>query len=90
MERKYKGQSHSLEKKLIEVIAWGGAMILIVAPFFQDIRLTSFSMIFGLSLLTFQALDQELWNLVMLNICGIVGWSLKLKKENEIEKARIG
>ena len=47
-------------------------------------------MIFGLSLLTLQAVDQELWNLVVLNICGIVGWSLKLKKENEIEKARIG
>ena len=90
MERKYKRKSYSLEKKLIEVLAWGGAMVLIVAPFFQDIRLTSFHMIIGLSLLTIQALDQELWNLVVLNICGIIGWSLKFKKENEIEKARIG
>ena len=75
---------------MIELLAWGGAMILIVAPFFQDIRLTCFHMIFGLSILTIQAVYQELWNLVLLNICGIIGWSLKFKKEQEIEKARIG
>ncbi len=75
---------------MIELLAWGGAMILIVAPFFQDIRLTCFHMIFGLSILTLQAVDEQLWNLVLLNLCGILGWSFKFKKENEIEKARIG
>ena len=75
---------------MIELLAWGGAMILIVAPFFNDIRLTCFHMIFGLSILTLQAVDEQLWNLVLLNLCGISGWSLKFKKENEIEKARIG
>jgi hypothetical protein len=75
---------------MIELLAWGGAMILIVAPFFNDIRLTCFHMIFGLSILTLQAVDEQLWNLVLLNLCGIIGWSLKFKKENEIEKARIG
>ena len=47
-------------------------------------------MILGLSLLTIQAIDEHLFNLILLNICGIIGWSLKLKKEREIEKARLG
>jgi hypothetical protein len=90
MERKYKGQFNSVEKSVIEIVSWFGALILIIAPFFRDISTTSFHMILGLSLLTIQAIDEQLFNLILLNICGIFGWSLKLKKEREIEKARLG
>jgi hypothetical protein len=90
MERKYKGQFNSVEKSVIEIVAWLGALVLIIAPFFRDIATTSLHMIFGLSLLTIQAIDETLFNLIILNICGIIGWSLKLKKEREIEKARLG
>lgn len=75
---------------MIEIVSWLGALILIVAPFFRDISTTSLHMIFGLCLLTIQAIDEHLFNLILLNICGIFGWSLKLKKEREIEKARLG
>ena len=75
---------------MIEILSWLGALVLIIAPFFRDIRKTSLHMIFGLCLLTIQAVDQQLFNLIILNICGIVGWTLKFKKENEIEKARLG
>lgn len=46
-------------------------------------------MIFGLTLLTIQAINSELYNLVILNSFGIVAWGLKLKKEIEIGKTRI-
>ena len=60
MERKYKGQFNSVEKSVIEIVSWFGALILIIAPFFRDISTTSFHMILGLSLLTIQAIASGL------------------------------
>ena len=51
-----------------------------IAPFFKDWRLLSGHMVIGLSLLTIQAINEELYNLVILNSVGIVAWLLKLKK----------
>jgi len=78
-----------LEKILIEIISWFGAIILMIAPFYHSMKLLATHMIFGLSLLTIQAISTELYNLVILNSFGIVAWGLKLKKEIEIGKTRI-
>ena len=78
-----------MEKILIEIISWFGAIILMIAPFYQSMKILATHMIFGLSLLTIQAISTELYNLVILNSFGIVAWGLKLKKEIGIEKARI-
>ena len=89
MERKYKGQFNSVEKSVIEIVAWAGAIILMIAPFYSNLKLISGHMVIGLSLLTIQAVNEELYNLVILNSVGIVAWLLKFKKETENEKARI-
>jgi hypothetical protein len=78
-----------VEKSVIEIVAWTGAIILMIAPFYSNLKLISGHMVIGLSLLTIQAVNEELYNLVILNSVGIVAWLLKFKKETENEKARI-
>jgi len=74
---------------VIEILSWLGVIILMIAPFYDSLKILSGHMIIGLALLTIQAIDNNLFNLVILNIFGICAWTLKLKKEIEIGKTRI-
>jgi len=51
-----------------------GAAVLSAAPFIIDSPLGKYAMILGLSLLTIQAIDKRLWNLVCLNLISIIGY----------------
>ena len=64
----------------ILVLGWMGAALLCAAPFIIDRPLGKYLAIAGLFILTIQSFDAELYNLVLLNIIGIVGYSWNLKK----------
>ena len=49
-----------------------------LAPFAIDTDAGKLAAIGGLTLLTLQAIDGKLWNLVFLNIAGILGYSYAL------------
>ena len=57
---------------------WLGAGCMALAPFAIDTDAGKLAAIFGLSLLTLQAIDAKLHNLVFLNIAGIIGYSYAL------------
>jgi len=56
------------------LIDWTGAMALAVAPFLIDYSLGKLLAIIGLSLLSYQAYRNKLYNLLLLNITGIIGY----------------
>lgn len=57
---------------------WIGAAAMMAAPFFIDTDAGKITAAAGLALLTVQAIRLKGWNLVALNIVGIVGyiWSI--------------
>ena len=57
---------------------WLGALCLCVAPYTIDTHQGKLCAIAGLTLLTIQAIDSKLWNLVLLNVVGIVGYTYAL------------
>lgn len=57
---------------------WLGALCMALAPFAIDTDAGKLAAIGGLTLLTLQAIDARLWNLVFLNIAGILGYSYAL------------
>jgi len=57
---------------------WLGALCMALAPFAIDTDAGKLAAIGGLTLLTLQAIDAKLWNLVFLNIAGIIGYSYAL------------
>lgn len=57
---------------------WLGAGCMALAPFAIDTDAGKLAAIGGLTLLTLQAIDARLWNLVFLNIAGILGYSYAL------------
>ena len=61
-------------KKLIARLGWMGAICLALAPFVIDTFEGKQMAILGLALLMLQAIDSKLWNLVVLNSFGIVGY----------------
>ena len=65
----------ALETKLA---GWLGALCLCVAPYTIDTDQGKLCAIAGLTLLTIQAIDSKLWNLVLLNIVGIGGYTYAL------------
>lgn len=70
----------------MEIIAyWIGSAIMIVAPLF---KITTWIMlvIVGLIILTHQALSNNLYNLVFLNLCSILIYSFRFRKEQKKEK----
>jgi len=70
----------------MEIIAyWLGATLMVVAPLFK-ITTWIILVIFGLIILTHQALSNDLYNLVFLNICSILIYSFRFKKEQNKEK----
>ena len=60
------------------LLDWLGALLLAVAPFIIDSDMGKSFAIVGLALLTLQAIRNSLYNLILLNALGIVGytWSL--------------
>jgi hypothetical protein len=58
---------------MIEIIGWIGAAVMVAASF----NMAKMALI-GLSLLTVQAYDNETYNLIVLNLSSIIGFSLSL------------
>lgn len=59
---------------MITIIGYLGAACLTIAPFYINYRWAKYTAAAGLALLTVQAIDAALWNLVILNLAGIVGY----------------
>ena len=60
------------------LIGWMGAGCMALAPFAIDTDAGKLAAIAGLVLLTIQALDIRAYNLVFLNIAGIIGYTYAL------------
>jgi len=60
------------------IIGWCGAGAMALAPFAIDTDAGKLAAVAGLVLLTVQALDIRAWNLVCLNLAGIVGYTYAL------------
>ena len=60
------------------IIGWCGAGAMALAPFAIDTDAGKMAAIAGLVLLTVQALDIRAYNLVFLNLSGIIGYSYAL------------
>ena len=63
---------------MIALIGWMGALCMAGAPFIIDTAAGKIIAIAGLLMLTQQAAHGKLWNLVCLNIAGIIGYSYAL------------
>jgi len=63
---------------MIGACAWVGAICMALAPFIIDTDGGKMMAISGLVLLTIQAVDGRLWNLVLLNLAGITGYAYAL------------
>ena len=63
---------------MIEFIGWVGAATMVGASFKMTKPLGLKMAIVGLSLLTIQAYSNETYNLLTLNLCSIIGFSLSL------------
>ena len=63
---------------MIAIIGWLGALCMTGAPFIIDTNAGKLAAITGLLLLTIQALDIRAYNLVCLNLAGIIGYSYAL------------
>jgi hypothetical protein len=63
---------------VIALAGWIGSGLLCLAPFLINYWYGKVFAILGLTLLTFQAVDKKLHNLIVLNVVGIIGyfWSL--------------
>ena len=60
------------------LIWWSGEGAMARAPFAIDTDAGKLAAIAGLVLLTIQALDIRAWNLVFLNLAGIIGYTYAL------------
>ena len=63
---------------MIEIIGWVGAAVMVAASFNMARPLGLKMALVGLSLLTVQAYDNETYNLIVLNLSSIIGFSLSL------------
>jgi len=63
---------------MIRVAALLGTGALCVAPFFIDTLPGKLCAIAGLLLLTIQALDLKAYNLIILNVVGVAGYTFSL------------
>ena len=62
------------------ICGWIGAAVMVAASFNMTKPLGLMMAISGLSLLTIQAYSNETYNLLTLNLCSIIGFSLSLYK----------
>jgi hypothetical protein len=63
---------------MIEAIGWVGAAVMVAASFNMAKPLGLKMAILGLSMLTIQAYSNETYNLITLNLCSILGFTLSL------------
>lgn len=68
-------KNHGLD--FVALIGWIGAILLCLSPLFDLVVWCSLA-IFGLTLLTFQAYKNKVYNLLFLNIFSIITFSIKL------------
>lgn len=66
---------------MIEVIGWIGAAIMVAASFNMARPLGLKMAIVGLSLLTIQAYSSDTYNLIVLNLSSIIGFTLSLMRK---------
>ena len=59
---------------MIALASWLGAACMMAAPFLINSILGKLLAIVGLSLLTLQAIHTKCYNLVLLNVVGIIGY----------------
>ena len=65
---------NAYRKILVDRLGWMGAFCMASAPFVIDTFEGKQMAILGLALLMLQAIDSKLWNLVVLNSFGIIGY----------------
>jgi hypothetical protein len=63
---------------MIEAIGWVGAAVMVAASFNMARPLGLKMAIVGLSLLTIQAYSSDTYNLIVLNLSSIIGFTLSL------------
>jgi len=66
---------------MIEVIGWIGAAIMVAASFNMARPLGLKMAVVGLSLLTIQAYSSDTYNLIVLNLSSIIGFTLSLMRK---------
>jgi len=66
---------------VIEVIGWVGAAVMVAASFNMARPLGLKMAIIGLSLLTIQAYSSDTYNLIVLNLSSIIGFTLSLMRK---------
>jgi len=66
---------------VIEVIGWMGAAVMVAASFNMARPLGLKMAIVGLSLLTIQAYSSDTYNLIVLNLSSIIGFTLSLMRK---------
>ena len=66
---------------MIEVIGWMGAAVMVAASFNMARPLGLKMAIVGLSLLTIQAYSSDTYNLIVLNLSSIIGFTLSLMRK---------
>lgn len=77
-EQRYAHENHGLD--IIALCGWVGAIFVMIAPFF-NLVIWCVLAIFGLSLLTIQAVKNRVNNLIFLNISSIIILLIRLLKE---------
>ena len=65
---------NAYRKILVDRLGWMGGFCMASAPFVIDTFEGKQMAILGLALLMLQAIDSKLWNLVVLNSFGIIGY----------------
>ena len=60
---------------MLSLIAWVGTVCMAIAPFLIDYDIGKLLAISGLCLLTAQAYSCKLYNLIILNLIGIIGYT---------------
>lgn len=68
---------------MIELIGWIGAVTMVGASFKMSEPLGLKMAIVGLSLLSIQAYDNATYNLLVLNICSIIGFTNSLIRKEK-------
>jgi hypothetical protein len=68
---------------VIEVIGWVGAAVMVAASFNMARPLGLKMAIVGLSLLTIQAYSSDTYNLIVLNLSSIIGFTLSLIRSSK-------
>ena len=68
---------------MIEVIGWIGAAVMVAASFNMARPLGLKMAIVGLSLLTIQAYSSDTYNLIVLNLSSIIGFTLSLMRKEK-------